>query len=103
MMVEKRKPSFDLGAFKSVCGDPHRLAMTRTAVSTAAALGFDRAEITAVVRSMKVVHFYKSMTSYRDHKHWQDAYHVPWDGMVLYVKFADDAVTAFTVLSFKER
>ena len=48
-------------------------------------------------------HFYKSMTSHHDHRKWQDVYHVPSGGMVLYVKFTDDVVSAFTVLSFKER
>lgn len=101
--VEKRRPSFDLGAFKAVCGDPRRLAITTTALRTAAEIGFGRTEITAVIQSIKPAQFYKSMTSARDHRRWQDVYHVPWEGMVLYVKFTNDAVTEFVVLSFKER
>ena len=101
--VEKRRPSFDLGAFKAVCGDPRRLATTTTALRTAAELGFGRTEITAVIRTMKPEQFYKSMTSTRDRRRWQDVYHFPWEGMVLYVKFTNDAVTEFAVLSFKER
>ena len=31
------------------------------------------------------------------------SYHMPWNGMVLYIKFTDDVLTEFTVLSFKER
>jgi motility quorum-sensing regulator/GCU-specific mRNA interferase toxin len=77
--------------------------MTTTAVLSAAEAGFDRAQIAALVRLMRSAHFYKSMTSYRDHRRWQDVYHVPWEGMVVYVKFTDDAVTEFTVLSFKEQ
>lgn len=101
--MEKRKPSFDLARFVAVCGDPKRLAITGTALATAAELGFGRAEICETVRAMQRAHFQKSMTSYRDHRRWQDVYHVPWDGLVLYVKFTDDAVTEFTVLSLKER
>lgn len=52
---------------------------------------------------MKPSQFYKSMTSFADSRHWQDVYHVPWQGLTLYVKFTDDALTEFTVLSFKER
>jgi motility quorum-sensing regulator/GCU-specific mRNA interferase toxin len=86
-----------------VCGDPRQLAITTTAMRTAAQIGFGRNDIAAVIRTMRGVHFYKSMTSYNDHRRWQDVYHVPWDGMVLYVKFTDDVVTKFVVLSFKER
>jgi motility quorum-sensing regulator/GCU-specific mRNA interferase toxin len=101
--VEKRKPSFDLARFIAVCGDPRQLAITGTALRTAIEFGFGRNEITQVIRAMKPAHFLKSMTSYGDHRRWQDVYHVPHDGMVLYVKFTDDAVTEFVLLSFKER
>ena len=77
--------------------------MTISALKSAAALGLARTDVAETIRSMKPSHFYKSMTSYRDHTRWQDVYHVPWDGMVLYVKFTDDVLTEFTVLSFKER
>jgi motility quorum-sensing regulator/GCU-specific mRNA interferase toxin len=100
--VEKCKPSFDLEAFKAVCGDPQRLKITVTAALSAAALGFDQDEIATIIRSMKLAHFQKSMTSDGDHRKWQDVYHVNWDQMVLYVKFTDDVVSAFTILSFRE-
>jgi motility quorum-sensing regulator/GCU-specific mRNA interferase toxin len=101
--VEKRKPSFSLDAFKSVCGDPKRLAITRTAAQSAEAIGFGRLEIAQVIRSIQRHHFCKSMTSLSDHRRWQDVYHVPWEGMVLYVKFTGDVLLEFVVLSFKER
>ena len=43
------------------------------------------------------------MTSYEDHRVWQDVYHVPSIAGVLYVKFRNDAVTEFKLLSFKEK
>ena len=101
--MEKRRPSFDLEAFKTVCGDPKRLGITATARLSAASLGFETADVARVIRSMKSAQFHKSMTSYHDHRKWQDVYHVSWDQMVLYVKFTDDVVSVFTVLSFKER
>lgn len=99
--MEKRRPNFDLETFKAVCDDPRRLKMTVTAALSAASLGFDQDEVAAVIRSLKPAHFHKSMTSYGDHRKWQDVYHVNWDRM--YMKFTDDIVSAFTVLSFKER
>lgn len=101
--MEKRKPSFNLDAFKSVCGDPKSLGITRMAAKSAEAMGFGRAEICKVVRSIQPSYFYKSMTSFADRRKWQDVYHVPFEDMVLYVKFTDDVVLEFVVLSFKER
>lgn len=46
--------------------------------------------------------FVKSMTTYADHRLWQDVYHVPTRGLLLYVKFQADVLTEFTVVSFKE-
>ena len=47
--------------------------------------------------------FYKSMTTFADSRVWQDVYHVPARGLMLYVKFQADIVTEFTVMSFKEK
>ncbi|WP_234835222.1 type II toxin-antitoxin system MqsR family toxin [Sinorhizobium meliloti] len=47
--------------------------------------------------------FYKSMTTFADHRVWQDVYHVPARGLVLYVKFQADIITEFVVMSFKEK
>jgi motility quorum-sensing regulator/GCU-specific mRNA interferase toxin len=45
----------------------------------------------------------KSTTSLGDHRQWQDVYHVPHDGLLLYLKFTDAVVTEFVLLSFKEK
>ena len=102
-MAEKRKPTYDLDAFKAAFSSVERLAVTGTAVKSAAALGFGRAEIVATIRTMQREHFYKSMTAHADHRLWQDVYHVPSPLGVLYVKFTADAVTEFLLLSFKEK
>ncbi len=102
-MVEKRKPTYDLVAFKAAFATVEGLRVTGTAVRGAAALGFDRAGIVAIIRSMERRHFRKSMTSYADHRIWQDVYHVPSEAGVLYIKFTADTVTEFLLLSFKEK
>ena len=89
-MTEKRKPTYDLEAIKAVFATVAGLHATGSAVRGAAALGFGR-------------HFQKSMTSYADHRVWQDVYHVPSERGELYVKFTADAVTEFLLLSFKEK
>lgn len=102
-MAEKRKPTYDLDAFKATFAAVDRLAVTGTALRTAAALGFGRAEIVSTIQTMQRNHFYKSMTTYADSRLWQDVYHVPSPAGVLYVKFTADAITEFLLLSFKER
>ena len=73
------------------------------AIRTAAAFGFNRADIVAVLGTLDRRQFVKSMTSYNDHTVWQDVYHVPSDAGLLYVKFKADTVTEFKLLSFKEK
>ncbi len=77
--------------------------VTGTAVRSAAGLGFGRQEIVDTIQSMERTQFYKSMTSYADHKIWQDVYHVPSEVGVLYVKFTSHVVSEFLLLSFKEK
>ncbi len=102
-MADKRKPTYDLAAFRAAFDDVDKLNVTGAAVRSAAALGFGRAGIVATIQTMRREHFYKSMTSYADHRIWQDVYHVPSEVGTLYVKFTADAVTEFLLLSFKEK
>ncbi|HYA42118.1 MAG TPA: type II toxin-antitoxin system MqsR family toxin [Syntrophobacteraceae bacterium] len=56
-MAEKRKPTYDLEAFKAAFCSVERLAVTSTAVRSAAAPGFGRAEIVATIQTMQCGHF----------------------------------------------
>jgi motility quorum-sensing regulator / GCU-specific mRNA interferase toxin len=103
MAMEKRRPTHDLREIKHVFSSLDRLAVTKTALRPATSLGFDRAAIVETIQSIEPRHFDKSMTSYADHRQWQDVYFVPSDAGVLYVKFSSDVVTEFLLLSFKEK
>jgi len=102
-MNVKRKPTYDLDAFKAVFASVERLAVTGTAIRSAAVLGYGRAEIVETIQTMRRGHFYKSMTAYADSRLCQDVYHVPSPVGMLYVKFTADVVTEFLLLSFKEK
>ena len=102
-MTEKRRPTYDLNAFKRAFATVDRLNVTGVALRGAASLGFGRAEIVATIGTMQRRQFYKSMTAYADYRSWQDVYHVPSPVGLLYVKFTADAVTEFMLLSFKAR
>ena len=102
--MEKSKPSYDLSAVKAILGNAGTLAITTSALSDATALGLDRAAIVATIQLLTRKMFYKSMTTYADHKLWQDVYHAPMeDDLTLYIKFQADVVTEFRLVSFKEK
>jgi motility quorum-sensing regulator/GCU-specific mRNA interferase toxin len=61
------------------------------------------ANIKSIVASMTSRQFYKSMTSHHNSAQWQDVYHVPYDQLLLYVKFTTGIVTEFILLSLKEK
>lgn len=96
--MEKFSPSYSLSEFKS-----SNFEITTTAQRTALELELDEEDIRRIVSTMELKHFYKSMTSYLNHKIWQDIYHVPYENMILYVKFTQNVVSEFTLLSFKEK
>lgn len=79
------------------------LAITVSAFQSATALGFDRGGVVDTILSIERKMFVKSMTTYADHRVWQDVYQVPARDLVLYVKFQAAVVTGFAVVSFKER
>ena len=96
--MEKYNPSYSLTEFKN-----SNFKITTTAQKTAESLGFDIYGVKEVVSTMELKHFYKSMTSYANHKIWQDVYHVPYGNLILYIKFTQNVIAEFTLLSFKEK
>lgn len=96
--MEKFTPTYNLDDFKN-----SQFKITVTAQTTALDLGFDEIDIRDFVLKMEKKHFYKSMTSYANHKIWQDVYHVPHENFIIYVKFTQNVISEFTLLSFKEK
>ena len=73
---------------------------TRSARVGADALGFSYSDMLAVVLALKTSDFYKSMTTYADHKIWQDVYRPKTTAGDVYLKLTviDDVL----IVSFKE-
>lgn len=99
--MEKLKPTHNLEAFKRAFA-LHQ-AMTVTARRSASELGFEIDDVVNVVLAMTGADFVKSMTSYNDHKRWQDVYVVQRKAISLYLKITDQIVTEFIVVSFKRK
>jgi motility quorum-sensing regulator/GCU-specific mRNA interferase toxin len=85
-------------AFKKVSD----LRITRTARRTIFGLGLNLENVVFIIQSLSSKNFYKSMTTYADHKVWQDVYHFQYNSLNLYIKFMIDD-EGHLIVSFKER
>ena len=86
--MEKAKPHYDLKTMKKLFGQASTRIITVTAHKGAASMGYmDVKAIRSVIDRLSSEHFYKSMTSYENHRIWQDVYHfMDEDGRALYIK-----------------
>jgi motility quorum-sensing regulator / GCU-specific mRNA interferase toxin len=75
--VEKRTPHYDLARVQADAARLGAAAFTKTALDGGWSMGLTTAEMLAVIASLSRRQFYKSMTSYADHRVWQDVYHAP--------------------------
>jgi len=97
----KQVPHHDLAAFKAAFARDK--GITVSARRSALDLGMGLADVAAAIARLDPAHFYKYMVSYNDRRHWQDVYHLPHGSLIIYVKFIDDTLTEFLLLSFKEK
>ncbi len=75
--MEKRTPHFDLGRTLAEVALLGAAAFTKAALDGGRAMGLTTGEMLAVVAALTRRAFYKSMTTYADHRVWQDVYHAP--------------------------
>jgi motility quorum-sensing regulator/GCU-specific mRNA interferase toxin len=100
--VEKRTPHYDLARVQADVARLGAAAFTKTALDGGRAMGLTSAEMLAVIAALTRRNFYKSMTTYADHRVWQDAYHAATPAQkAAYIKITlrDTA----PVIQFKER
>jgi len=77
VLVGKRTPHYDLARVQADVARLGAAAFTKTALDGGRAMGLTSAEMLAAIASPTRRHFYKSMTTYADHRVWQDIYHAP--------------------------
>jgi len=99
--MEKSTPHCKLPVVKSLI-EAGQVRATASAFNGARELGInDLAGMCAVVLTLTLTDFYKSMTTYADHRIWQDVYHAKTaSGDEVYLKLTviDDVL----IVSFKE-
>jgi len=75
--VEKRTPHYDLARIQAAVARLGAAAFTKSALDGGRTMGLTSAEMVAVIAALTRRQFYKSMTTYADHRVWQDVYHAP--------------------------
>lgn len=101
--MEKRKAHYPLKAIQAQMVDVPSLKLTSGALNSILfELGWDPADALDVVQALRPSNFYKSMTTARNHRAWQDVYRARWRNMEIYLKFQRHEDAYFFTVSFKE-
>ena len=97
--MEKRTPHCQLSRVKILI-HAGKVRTTQSSREGAVALGFDYADMLAVVLALEPGDFYKSMTTHADHTIWQDVYRPKTPAGDVYLKLTviDDVL----IVSFQE-
>lgn len=100
--MEKKTPHYSLTAMQALIAGAGIEAFTMTAITGGRALGLDDADMLATIAGLSRGDFYKAMTTYADHRVWQDVYHgrCP-NGRMAYIKLT--MVANRPVIQFKEK
>ncbi len=101
--MEKSTPHHNLDEVKSLV-QAKAVRVTGTAVRSAFALDLEYPDILNTVLALSRNDFFKSMTSYSDHRSWQDVYHPNTEAGKVYLKLTirEEERVKVLVLSFKE-
>lgn len=100
--MEKRTPHYSLVAIQAQVATNGVMAFTLTALRGGWSMGLTSEDMLATVADLTRRDFYKSMTTYRDHRVWQDVYHGQCpNGLTAYIKFTQ--VAERVVIQFKEK
>lgn len=100
--MEKKIPHYSLVDMQAKIAVAGRNAFTVTAINGGRAMGLTDTDLLAVIASLNRRNFYKSMTTYNDHKVWQDVYHaVCPNGRIAYIKLTE--VAERIVIQVKEK
>lgn len=100
--MDEKRPTYNLENIKEAFSSEDLLRITRTARKSVIEMGLRDSDVVNAIQRLEARNFYKSMTSYQDHRVWQDVYHIEYGELILYLKFTVDS-EGFFVLSFKEK
>ena len=97
--MEKNTPHTKLPVVKALV-EAGRVSATRSALAGGAAVGFNFEGIVGIVMALSQADFHKSMTTYADHRVWQDVYRPTTPAGEVYLKLT--VIDNLLIVSFKE-
>ncbi|WEK32639.1 MAG: type II toxin-antitoxin system MqsR family toxin [Candidatus Pseudomonas phytovorans] len=97
--MEKRTPHCPLDRLQTLLSQG-KVRTTQAAALGARSLGLRPYDMLDVVRRLSPRDFHKSMTSYHDHRVWQDVYRAQTAGGRAYLKLT--VIDDLLIVSFKE-
>jgi len=97
--MEKSTPHCKLTIIKTMI-EAGKVRATKSALQGAVALGMQHSDMMATIMALTSADFYKSMSTYDDHRVWQDVYRPKTQFGNVYLKLTviDDVL----IVSFKE-
>jgi motility quorum-sensing regulator/GCU-specific mRNA interferase toxin len=101
--MEKNTPHYDLTVVKAEVVRLGSKAFSRTALNSGKGMGFTLRDMEHVICALERRMLYKSMTSYADHRNWQDVYHSRFRDLEIYIKVTYCPGGGPLVVSFKEK
>ncbi|NUU37174.1 type II toxin-antitoxin system MqsR family toxin [Pseudomonas sp. C2B4] len=101
--MEKSTPHYDLSVIKAEVVKSGKKAFTQRALASGHDMGLKYPLMVQAICLLERRMLYKSMTSYADHRVWQDVYHMKFYGMEIYIKVSYRPGGGHPVISFKEK
>ncbi|SMP59440.1 motility quorum-sensing regulator / GCU-specific mRNA interferase toxin [Desulfonatronum zhilinae] len=97
--MEKKTPHCSLSLVKELV-KAGNVRSTMSALAGAAALNYGFDDMVEIILSLTAKDFYKSMTTYTDHRIWQDVYRPLTSAGKIYIKLT--VIEDVLIVSFKE-
>lgn len=101
--MEKSTPHYDLAVIKAEVIRLGSKAFTMTAREGGRKMSLSITQMLRTVCLLEYKMLHKSMTTYADHRVWQDVYHTTFQDREIYIKVTYRAGGGHPVISFKER
>lgn len=100
--MEKHTPHYSLTAMQTAIAQAGRNAFTLTAINGGRAMGLTDYDMLEVISNLNRADFHKSMTTYNNHRIWQDVYHaICPNRRIAYIKLTQ--IAERVVIQFKEK
>lgn len=101
--MEKNTPHYDLSVVKAEVLRLGAKAFTGAAREGGRRLDLSLSQMQRIVCALERRMLHKSMTTYADHRIWQDVYHIKTYGLEIYIKVTYRPGGGPPIISFKEK